>query len=91
MENEYNYKNMKPLPYYGINKLLPYLRPYKSKIFAMVFLGLLGGLADIVFPLFQRYAINVFVGEGILDTFVGFVVAYVLVLVFQVIANSISA
>ena len=36
------------LPYFGINKLLPYLKPYRFIIISMVTLGLLGGFVDII-------------------------------------------
>ena len=79
------------LPYFGINKLLPYLKPYRGIIFSMVFLGLAGGLVDIVLPLFQRYALNHFIAYETLDTLGSFIAAYVGILLFQVIANGISA
>ena len=79
------------LPYFGINKLLPYLKPYRSIIICMVILGLTGGLVDIILPLFQRYALNHFIAQGTLDALGSFIAAYVAVLAFQVIANTISA
>ena len=79
------------LPYFGINKLVPYLKPYKWILFSMVMLGLMGGVVDIILPLFQRYALDNFIGRGVLDSLVGFIIAYTLVLSFQVIANTISA
>lgn len=79
------------LPYFGINKLLPYLKPYRGIIICMVILGLTGGLVDIILPLFQRYALNHFIAQGTLDALGSFIVAYVAVLAFQVIANTISA
>lgn len=79
------------LPYFGINKLLPYLKPYRGIIICMVILGLTGGLVDIILPLFQRYALNHFIAQGTLDALGSFIAAYVAVLAFQVIANTISA
>lgn len=79
------------LPYFGINKLLPYLRPYRYIIASMILLGLLGGLVDIILPLFQRYALNHFIALGILDTLGSFMIAYIAILAFQVIVNTISA
>ena len=79
------------LPWFGINKLLPYLKPYRRIIFCMIFLGLTGGLVDIVLPLFQRYALNQFIAAGTLTTLGSFIVAYIMVLAFQVVANTISA
>ena len=77
------------LPWFGINKLLPYLKPYRRIIFCMIFLGLTGGLVDIVLPLFQRYALNQFIAAGTLTTLGSFIAAYIMVLAFQVVANTI--
>ena len=79
------------LPWFGINKLLPYLKPYRRIIICMIFLGLTGGLVDIVLPLFQRYALNQFIAAGTLNTLGGFIAAYIMVLAFQVVANTSSA
>ena len=79
------------LPWFGINKLLPYLKPYRRIIICMILLGLTGGLVDIVLPLFQRYALNQFIAAGTLTTLGSFIVAYIMVLAFQVVANTISA
>lgn len=79
------------LPYFGINKLIPYLRPYRFAVISMITLGFLGGLMDIVIPLFQEYAIDNFIARGTLSAMGSFVAAYMGVLLFQVIANGISA
>ncbi len=84
-------KDFKILPYFGINKLLPFLKPYRGIIFCMVTLGFLGGLVDIIFPLFQEYAINHFIVGQTLDTLDTFIYAFLAVLAFQVFANGISA
>jgi len=79
------------LPYFGINKLLPYLRPYRFTIISMIVLGFAGGLVDIILPLFQEYAIDHFIGGQTTDTMGTFLVVYLVVLAFQVLANGISA
>ena len=79
------------LPWFGLNKLLPYLKPYRRIIFCMIFLGLTGGLVDIVLPLFQRYALNQFIAAGTLTTLGSFIAVYIMVLAFQVVANTSSA
>ncbi len=79
------------LPWFVINKLLPYLKPYRRIIFCMIFLGLTGGLVDIVLPLFQRYALNQFIAAGTLTTLGSFIAVYIMVLAFQVVANTSSA
>lgn len=79
------------LPWFGINKLLPYLKPYRRIIICMILLGLTGGLVDIVLPLFQRYALNQFIAAGTLNTLGSFIAVYIMVLAFQVVANTSSA
>lgn len=79
------------LPWFGINKLLPYLKPYRRIIVSMILLGLAGGLVDIILPLFQRYALNQFIAKGMLETLGSFIAVYIMVLAFQVVANTISA
>lgn len=58
---------------------------------SMVTLGLLGGLVDIILPLFQRYALNNFIGKNTLEGLKAFIIAYLVILIFQVLANGISA
>ena len=58
------------LKYFGIGKILPYLRKVKKLIFIMMFFGLVGSLTDIILPLFQRYALDHFIGLGVFDTIV---------------------
>lgn len=79
------------LPWFGINKLLPYLRPYRGIIVSMIILVLAGSIVDIIIPLFQRYALNHFIAMNTLDTLGGFIAVYVTALLFQVTANMISA
>ena len=64
------------LPFFGIGKLLPYLKHYKKAVFGMILGCLVGSLVDIGVPLFQRYALNHFIGGGTLDTIVVFVLLY---------------
>ena len=78
------------LPLFGIKKLFPYLRSYRGLLFWMVLMGLYGSAMDAVIPLFQRYAINRFIADGVLDGMGLFVVLYLLVIVTQVISNYIS-
>lgn len=84
MKNE---KNTSTLRFFGIPKLLPYLAKYKKLIFAMISLGLVGSLIDIILPLFQKYAINHYIGEKTLDTLGVFIILYLLALAVQITAN----
>ena len=78
------------LKFFGISKILPFLIPHKKNIFIMIFFGLLGSLVDIVLPLFQRYALDHYVGLRIFDTIVWFVIAYLLTLLAAAVFNYIS-
>lgn len=84
-------KEQKMLKYFGIPKLLPFLKPYRMIILSMIVLGGAGGVVDIILPLFQEYAINHFIAGQTLDTIRGFTIAYLSILLFQVIVNAISA
>ncbi len=78
------------LPWFGIPKLLPYVRPYRKMIVVMVTLGILSSLIDSVYPLFNRYALDHFVAGETLQGLGLFVALYVILLVVQVIGNFIS-
>ena len=84
-------KEEKRLPFFGIGKVLPYLRNYK-KALAILVLGSLGGsLIDIGVPLFQRYALNHFVAGGTLDTLPVFIALYFAVIVGSAVMGYFSA
>ena len=68
----------KHLKFFGIGRILPYLKPLTKLILIMIFFGLVGSATDIILPQFQRYALDHFVGLGVLDTLLPFVILYVL-------------
>ena len=78
------------LKFFGIGKILPYLRKVQKQIWIMVFFGLMGSLTDIILPLFQRYALDHFVGLGKFDTVVLFLVLYILTILVAAGSNYIS-
>ena len=78
------------LPFFGIPKILPYVKKYRKRIILMILMGITASLIDSLFPLFNRYAIDHFIGEQTLDTIGYFIVLYLGVLVFQVTINYIS-
>ena len=80
----------KHLPFFGIGKIIPYLTPVDGKIFIMVLFGLLGSMTDIILPLFQRYALNHFIGLGTFDTIAVFIALYLLTILTAAGANYIS-
>lgn len=78
------------LPFFGVPKILPYTKKYRKRIISMVVMGIIASLIDSIFPLFNRYAIDHFIGEKTLDTVGIFIVLFLLVLAVQVILNYIS-
>ena len=78
------------LPYFGLNKLLPYLKPYRFIMISMVILGLLTSTVDIILPLFQQYALNHFIALGTLEGLPVFIILYVTVLLCQVVFTFVS-
>ena len=84
-------ENKSSLKFFGIVKMLPYLKKYRGMMAGMVVLAVCGSAIDIGTPLLQRYAINHFVGQGTLDTLVPFILIYVSVILFTGVTNYFSA
>ena len=78
------------LPWFGMGRLLPYLRPYRGRMTGMVTLGLLAGTVDIILPLFQKYALDHYVTGQTLDGLPFFILAYAAALLLQVVANTVA-
>ena len=78
------------LKFFGIGRIVPYLAKLKKLIVFMVFFGLMGSLTDIILPLFQRYALDHYVGLGTFDTIGIFLVLYVLTILVAAGSNYIS-
>lgn len=78
------------LPFFGIPKILPYVKKYRYRIAAMIAMGITTSLIDSVFPLFTRYAIDHFIAEETLDTIGIFAVLFMAILIIQVALNYIS-
>ncbi len=80
----------KHLKFFGIGKILPFLKSVRGMLLCMVILGLISSLVDIVLPLFQRYALNHFIGEKTFDTLWIFIALYVMTLLGAAVVNYIS-
>jgi ATP-binding cassette subfamily B protein len=78
------------LKWFGIPQLLPFAKKYKVRIIWMIILGIITSLIDAVYPLFNQYALNHFVLGNTLDTLGLFILAYLVILVGQVIMNFLS-
>ena len=80
----------KQLKFFGIGKILPFLKHVRGQILIMVTLAFVSSLVDITIPQFQRYALDTFVGTGSMSTIVPFVIVYVLVILLASLVNYIS-
>ena len=75
------------LPFFGIPRLHPYIKQYYPKIIFMIILGILSSLVDSIYPIFNRYALDNFVGKQTLNGLTVFIILYVSILILQVIDN----
>ena len=80
----------KSMKLFGIPKILPFLTHVRTSILIMVFFGLVGSATDIILPLFQRYALDHFVGLGTFDTIWIFLILYILTILTASGANYIA-
>lgn len=83
-------KKTKILPWFGLVRLWPYIRQFKAEIIVTMVLTIAATAIDAAWPLFNRYALNHFIGEKTMDTLWYFVAAYVGLLLFQILLNFIS-
>ena len=65
------------LPFFGIGKVLPFMKPYIKVLIIMVSCGLFSTCMDLLIPQFQRYALNHFITGNTLDTLPWFLLIYV--------------
>ena len=79
------------LPFFGIGRVLPYLKNYRRALVILIGGSLLGSCVDIGVPLFQRYALNRFVALGTLDTLPLFVLLYFGMIVASAVLNYYAA
>ncbi len=75
------------LPLFGLPRLVPYLRPYRSRMTRMILLALVCSVIDVCYPLFGRYAIDHYIAEGTLKGLPLFIALYAGVLVVQAAIN----
>lgn len=80
----------KALPFFGIPVLWPFMKKYKGLLIRMVILGLAVSAADVIYPLFNRYAVNHFIAGKTLDTLPYFVGLYLIIIFTQAVLNYIN-
>ena len=77
--------------FFGLGRLRPYLRQYRTPLLVMLLASALGSIVDICVPLFQRYALNRFVTLGTLQGLPGFVALYLAVILVSAVFNYICS
>ena len=82
-ENDYNIR----LRFFGLPRLFPYLKPYRGMIIRMIILGGLSSAIDALYPLFNRYALDHFIGGRTLSGMGRFVLVYIALLLGQTVIN----
>ena len=80
----------KHLKFFGIPKILPFLKNVRGQILTMVILAIISSFTDVAIPQFQRYALDTFVGKGSMATIVPFVACYVAMILLASLINYIS-
>ena len=88
MENKNDYNVS--LPFFGIPRVVPYMKRFRKTIILMVICGLAGTCVDILMPLMQRYALDHFIANRTLDTIVWYILLYVFLTCFAAVVNYIS-
>ena len=83
-------EKQKHLKFFGIPKILPFLKNVRSQILMMVILAIISSFVDITIPQFQRYALDTFVGKSTMATIVPFVLCYIAVILLASVVNYIS-
>lgn len=78
------------LPLFGLPKLWPFIKKYKLMFVGMISAGILYSVFDAIYPLFNQYAINHFIGEKTIDTIGLFILMYIGVTIMQCIVNYIN-
>ena len=79
------------LPFFGVGKMIPFMKKYKRTIFTMMLCGLGGSVIDVATPVFQQYSLNHFITERTLDTLPLFILGYVFVILLSAFSNYIAS
>lgn len=90
MNEQKTAQHQKTLPFFGLGKVVPFLRNYRGALAAMVGGGLISSVFDVLYPVYQRYALNHFIAEKTLDTLPAFLAIYILSVLCAAVINYIS-
>ena len=79
------------LPFFGIGKILPYLKNYKKPLAIMIAGSVIGSAYDVIIPVFQRYALNHFISLGTLEGLPLYIILYFGAIVLAALVNYAAA
>ena len=75
------------LPFFGVPRLFPFLKPYRWRILFMILLGGLSSAIDALYPLFNRYALDHFIADRTLAGIGVFIAMYLCLVIGQSAVN----
>ena len=78
------------LPFFGLWKILPYLKPFWKSFLFIIIMGLLASADDVIMPLFQKHVLNQFIGEGDFSSFGIFIALYLVAVLMSGVLNGLS-
>ena len=84
MDEAQNKKEYTALPFFGLGKIVKYIKKYRWTLAVMVVCGIAGTIGDTLIPLFQRYALNHIADGVLINTLGGFIALYLFTIVFKV-------
>ena len=73
----------KPFSFKVWAKMIPFLKPYKGRMLIVISFMLLGAAIDVIYPLFQAYAVDHFIVPKSLDGLMPFILIFGLLLLIQ--------
>lgn len=73
-------KEKSNLRFFGLPKMLPFIRKYRKQMFVIFSTNIAFGITDLAAPVLQRYALNHFVEGKTLDTLIWFILIYIAVI-----------
>ncbi len=78
------------LPFFGLGKIAPFLKPFWKNFIFIIVTGLLASLDDVIMPLFQKHVLNRFIGERNMDSLPIFIILYIIAVLMSGILNGLS-
>ena len=78
------------LPFFGLGKILPYLKPFWKSFLFIIVMGLLASADDVIMPLFQKHVLNKFIGEGDFSSLGIFIALYFIAVLMSGVLNGLS-